>query len=615
MGVALLLVSLTLLAVLAVSVRLATRRRVPGDPVRPHVVEPFSLRDTRGRIHELADWRDARAVVLFVIGTERPTSRGFAPEMRRLAERYGPEGVSFFGLHLDPAVPADAVAQYAREHGLAFPILLDPAQDLAAGLGVRVTPAAALVDGQGHLLYSGRIDDRSGSGGKSAWGPRRGELEEAIAAVVAGSEPPTERTEASGSPLPKPAPIVGSDQTITFHKDVGPLLWRHCAGCHRPGEVGPFPLLSYRDAAKRAGFLAEVAQSRRMPPWRAVHGYGDFVDASRLSRHELATLARWAELGAPEGDPADSSGPPAFPEGWQLGPPDLVVTMSEAFEVPAGKGDDFRSFVLPLPLERDVAVAAVEFRPGNRRVVHHARFFVDPTDESRRRDAVEPGPGFYAFASDGLPYAKPGLGAWVPGQTPRLPPPDVGKIVRKGSDLVVLIHYHSSGKPETDRSSLGLYLCKTPPRREIIHLTMSSAKIDIPPGEKRHRMTLSCRLAADAHALSMIPHGHQLMREISLTATLPEGKVVPMLWIDDWDFNWQGQYHFARPVPLPKGTRLDLVAYYDNSDGNPSNPFHPPRRVKYGITSDAEMLGCHVQILADDEEAQRTFEKTLPPGL
>ena len=232
------------------------------------------------------------------------------------------------------------------------------------------------------------------------------------------------------------------DQTVTFHKDIGPLLWRHCAGCHRPGEVGPFPLLGYRDAAKRAAFLSEVAQSRRMPPRRAVHGYGDFVDASRLSRRELATLAHWAELGAPEGDPADRTDPPVFPDGWQLGPPDLVVTMPEAFAMPATTGDDFRTLRLSccFPLEHDVAVAAVEFRPGNRRIVHHARFFLDPTDESRRRDAAEPGPGFYALGSDGLPYPKPGLGAWVPGQTPRLPPPDVGKVVRKGSDLFVLIH-------------------------------------------------------------------------------------------------------------------------------------------------------------------------------
>jgi hypothetical protein len=352
-----------------------------------------------------------------------------------------------------------------------------------------------------------------------------------------------------------------------------------------------------------------------MPPWRAVHGYGDFEGSGRLTRRELATLARWAELGAPAGDPADASDPPHFPDGWQLGQPDIVVTMPEAYELAAGKGDVFRSFVLPLGLERDVAVAAVEFRPGNRRIVHHARFYTDPTDECRRRDASEPGPGYVAFEDGGAPLVKPGLGAWVPGQVPRLPPPDVGKVVRKGSDLVLLIHYHGTGKTEADRSSVGLYLCKTWPRRQLLHIPLSTEKIDIPPGERRHRMTLTYELAADAHAISIIPHGHRLLREISLTATLPGGKVVPMLWIDDWDFNWQGEYHFARPVALPKGTHLDLVAYYDNSAANPSNPFHPPRRVRYGTKSDAEMLGCHVQIVADDAESERVFEKRLPPGL
>ena len=609
------LLMLALVAVAPASVTLATRRRVPADPARPRVVEPFSLRDARGRVHTLADWRDARAVVLFLIGAEDPASRDFAPEMRRLAKHYGPQGVAFFGLQLDPAVPAEAVAQYAQEHGLAFPVLLDPAHELAAELGVRATPAATLLDGQGHVLYSGRIDDRSADAGNSRGLPRRRELEEAIAAVLARSEPPTAFTEVAGCPLPAPAPLLGSDQTITFHKDIGPLLWRHCAGCHRPGEVGPFSLLRYRDAAKRARFLSEVAASRRMPPWRAVHGYGDFEGTGRLSRRELATLARWAELGAPEGVPAERSDPPSFTEGWQLGPPDVVVMMPEAYEVPAGKEDDYRSFVIPLSLEHDVAVAAVEFRPGNRRIVHHARFYVDPTDECRRLDAAEPGPGYVAFELGGEPLVKPGLGAWVPGQIPQFPPADVGKVVRKGSDLVLLIHYHGTGKTETDRSSLGLYLCKTPPRRQLLNIPMSTKKIDIPPGQKRHRMTLSYRLAADAHALSVIPHGHQLMREISLTATLPGGKVVPMLWIDDWDFNWQGQYHFARPLALPEGTRLDLVAYYDNSADNPSNPFHPPRRVRYGTESNAEMLGCHVQVVADGDLAERVFEKKLPPGL
>ena len=371
--------------------------------------------------------------------------------------------------------------------------------------------------------------------------------------------------------------------------------------------MGPFSLLTYKDAAKRAGFLRDVTASREMPPWRAVHGYGDFHDAGRLSRRELAVLARWADDGAPEGDPADGTEPPTFPEGWQLGTPDLVATMPEPFVVPADATDIYRAFVLPLPLDRDTAVAAVEFRRGNRRVVHHARFYVDPTDECRRRDAAEAGPGFESFGGGDI--LKPGLGAWVPGLIPRMPPPDVGKVVRKGSDLILLVHYHGTGKEEVDRSSVGLFFCKTPPARRTSTISLSSIKIDIPPGESRHRIALTAYMKADAHAISVLPHGHFLMREISLRATLPGGQVVPMLWIDDWDFNWQGQYHFARPVPLPKGTRLDVVAYYDNSAENPFNPHQPPRRVKLGWASTDEMLGCHVQVIADDDESQRILDR------
>jgi hypothetical protein len=598
-------VRLTLLLVLgavaAGSIGLAQGRRVPRDPVRPRTVEPFTLRDTRGVLHTLTDWRDARAVVVFLLGAPSPATIDLAPEMVRLEERYHSQGVLFFGLHVEPSVPADDVARFAAEHGLPFPVLLDPAHELATDLRVAATPAVALLDAAGHVLCSGRIDGR---------------FDLAVAAALAGKEPPTAATEVSGNPWPEPALRFGPETTVSFHQDVASILWTHCAGCHRSGAVGPFSLLTYRDAAKRASFLSEVAASRRMPPWRAVHGYGDFEDAGRLSRRELATLARWVELGAPEGDPADGSDPPTFPAGWQLGQPDIVVTMPEAYELAGGTEDAFRSFVLPLGLKCDVAVAAVEFRPGNRRIVHHARFYVDPSDECRRLDAADPAPGYVAFEGDGEPLVKPGLGAWVPGQIPRLPPADVGKIVPRGSDLVLLIHYHGTGKTETDRSSVGLYLCKTPPRRRLLHIPLSTKKIDIPAGEDRHRMTLTYQLAADAHALSIVPHGHRLLRQISLTATLPEGgQVVPMLWIDDWDFNWQGEYHFARPVSLPKGTRLDLVAYYDNSAANPSNPFHPPRRVRYGTKSDAEMLGCHVQIVADDAASERTLEARLPPGL
>jgi peroxiredoxin len=612
---ALLVVVLVLVLVLVVvaGVGFALREAEVRDPIRPRTIEPFSLKDAHGRTHEPADWRDAKAVVLFVIGTGCPVSREYAPEMRRLARRYGPEGVSFFGVHPDPAVTAEAAARHAEEHGLSFPVLLDPAQELSGDLGVRVTPEAAVLDSQGHVLYRGRIDDRIAPGGERRPAPRRRELEEAILAVIEADVPSTARTEASGSPLPKPRPIVAEDETITYNTHVAPIVWKHCAGCHRPGEVGPFSLLTYKDAAKRAEFLRDVTASRAMPPWRAVHGYGDFHDASRLGRRELAVLARWAANGAPEGDPDDRGEPPAFPDGWQLGSPDLVVTMPESFVIPADVVDSFRAFVLPIPLDRDTAVAAVEFRPGNRRVVHHARFYVDPTGECRRRDAADATPGFASLGEGDI--FKPGLGAWVPGLIPRLPPPDVGKVIRKGSDCVLMIHYHGTGKRETDRSSLGWFFCKATPERRMTTLSLSTKRIDIPPGAKRHRLVLTAYVKADAHAVSVLPHGHSLMREIRLTATLPGGRVMPMLWIDDWDFNWQGQYHFARPVPLPEGTRLDLVASYDNSADNPSNPHHPPRRVRFGWLSTDEMLGCHVQVIADDAESQRVFERMFPLGL
>jgi len=576
----------------------------PSDPVRPKIVEPFALKDTQGRDHTLSDWRDTKAVILFVVGRDCPTPNTYGAEMRRLCERYGPSGALFLGLNPEPDASADSVARFAQDLGLTFPILLDPAHELTVDLGVRVTPAAVVLDNEGHLLYQGAFDDRS-------------DAEKAIVAAI-NNEPVSTTTQvqaqtpAQGRPLPKPGPIIAPGETISYHEHVAPILGKHCAACHRPGEVGPFSLLTYRDGAKRAAFLSQVTEERRMPPWRAMHGYGDFQAEGRLSRRELAILSRWTEQGAPEGDPALAKAPPRFPEGWQLGSPDLVVSLPEPFEVPA-TGDYYRAFVVPLPIDRDQAVATIEFRPDNHRVVHHARFYFDPTNDCRKRDAADPLPGFPTLGGSDIP--KPGLGAWVPGAIPQFPPPDVGKVVRKGSDLIVMIHYHGTGKKETDRSSLGLFFCKAPPKRSITHISLTTAKIDIAPGEKRHRIALTSKLAANAHAVSVMPHGHFLMREISLTAILPSGRVVPMLWVNDWDFNWQGQYYFARPVALPKGTRLDVVAYYDNSADNPSNPNHPPRRVRFGEASTDEMLGCHVQVIADDASDQRVFDKTLPPGL
>ncbi|HWE37261.1 MAG TPA: cytochrome c [Isosphaeraceae bacterium] len=409
-----------------------------------------------------------------------------------------------------------------------------------------------------------------------------------------------------------PVPANAAARPVTYTNDVAPILWNRCAGCHHPGEVAPFSLLSYRDAAKRADFLRDVTESRRMPPWKPKAGFGAFLDEARLSPRELDVLARWAEAGAPEGDPADLPTPPTFPDGWRLGTPDLVLTMPEPYDVSPG-ADIYRAFVLPIPLDRDRDVAAVEFRPDDRRVVHHARMYVDASADSRRRDAADPGPGFATLGGNDIP--RPGLGAWIPGVTPRMPPPGVGHVIKAGSDLILLMHYHGTGKPEADRSRVGLYFSKTPIARAMASIPLSTARIDIPPGEARHRIALRATLPADVHAYSVLPHGHFLLRTIKLWAVLPDGSVLRLLWIDDWDFNWQGQYHFREPVALPKGTTLHVVASYDNSSSNPSNPHHPPVRVRFGPASTDEMLGCHLEILPDTPEAGRTVRAKWPAGL
>lgn len=577
-------------------------------------IEDFTLRDAAGKAHSLGDWRAYKAVVLYVLGTECPVSNGYAPEMRRIAEAYRARGVGFFGVYPDPDVTAEAAAKHSAEFGLGFPSLLDPNQELTGDVGVRVTPEAVVLDPGGTILYHGRIDDRHSADGKRRDTPRTRELEDALTAALAGRTPAVAEAKAFGCPLPRPRPIVGEGEEITYAKHIAPILQRRCQSCHRPGEVGPFSLLTHRDAAKRADFLHEVVASRRMPPWRAARGFGEFLDETWLNRREIETLKQWAETGAKEGNPADLPPPVAFPkEGWDLGEPDLVLSLPEPFTIPAGGGDVYRAFVLPVPLDHDQPISAVVFRPGNRRVVHHSRVYVDETPQSRGRDAGDAPPGFPSFG--GADIQKPTIGQWLPGVIARFPPEGVGQVIKKGSDLLVLIHYHPTGKPETDQSSVGLHFRKTPPERLMTSVPMSTSKIDIPPGESHHRIALRTTLPTDVHAYSVLPHGHFLMKEIKLAATLPDGTVKRLLWIKEWDFNWQGQYHFEQPVALPKGTKLDVVAYYDNSDQNPANPSHPPRRVMFGSQSTDEMLGCHVHVIADKPGGFEAMKKKWPDSL
>lgn len=410
----------------------------------------------------------------------------------------------------------------------------------------------------------------------------------------------------------------GRAEEITFNRHVAPILWKHCAACHRPGEVAPFSLLTYKDAARRADFIREVTARREMPPWKPEPGHGDFHDVRRLDDRELDILARWAKTGAREGDPRDLPAAPVFPaEGWALGKPDLVLKMAEPFEVPANGADVYRCFVIPSTLTEDRMVSAIEFRPGNRRVVHHATFFMDQWKQARKKDEADPGPGYQVFGGLGGIIPSGDLGAWTPGMTPRFLPADVGMPLRKGADIIAQIHYNPSGKPETDQSTLGIYFNKNAAARMVLPVPLVNFNLHLPAGAERQRVAASFTLPVDVKVVGLQPHMHNLGKEMKVEAVLPDGKRQPLIWIKDWNFNWQDRYLYREAIALPRGTRLECEAFYDNSASNPLNPNRPPRAVRWGEATTDEMLLCPVYVTAErPADYLQLFLKTAAiPGL
>ncbi|MEP6962050.1 MAG: cytochrome c, partial [Acidobacteriota bacterium] len=398
----------------------------------------------------------------------------------------------------------------------------------------------------------------------------------------------------------------------TFNRDVAPILYENCATCHRPGEVAPFSLLTYQDAQKRAALIAIATEKRFMPPWKPEPNYGEFAHARRLSEVQIATLRDWAKAGAPEGD-GKAPAVPKFPEGWQGGQPDRIYKMPAAFEVPADGPDHFECFVIPTELAQDVFVGAAEFRPGNARVVHHALIMLDTTGRARELAKENGGNSYPCFGG-----ARIGAGGllfgWAPGAVPQPVEDGISRRLEKGTDVVVQIHYHPSGKVEKDQSSIGLRFSE-PPTKGVATMLMLNTGLYIPAGETDYKVRSSMTLPRDGELFAIAPHAHYLGKEMKIDAHLPDGSVVPLIWIKDWDFNWQGQYRYKDPIKLPAGTRIELNYTYDNSTANPQNPSNPPKLVKWGEQTTDEMaiafLGILLPTPADVIPFQRAIQRQM----
>jgi Flp pilus assembly protein TadD len=402
--------------------------------------------------------------------------------------------------------------------------------------------------------------------------------------------------------------------TLSFSADIAPIVFQKCASCHRPGEIGPFPLLSYADVKKRARQIVAVTGDRIMPPWSAVPGYCVFERDGSLTVAEIGMIAQWTIEGALEGDPDDLPPLPKFIDGWKYGDPDLVVQVPEPFTLVADAKDANRNFALRVPIEAMKYVKGWDFNPGNTKVVHHAFLTIDSSGWSWHLDEMDPLPGYDGTLLEG---GRNPIGfnlGWLPGCIP--PPPDENLSWRlePGTDLVLELHLVGTGKVETVQPSIALYFASRPPTAHAGIAALIAREIDIPPGEKAYVVRDEYVLPVAAKTTGIAPHAHYRGKDLQVWAELPDGSQSWLLRIKDWDFNWQNRYTYAKPFAFPQGTRLCMQLTYDNSAENPRNPTVPPERVLLGRRSQDEMGEIVINLLLDNEPdaaiLHRDFEQT-----
>ncbi|MCA9263778.1 MAG: tetratricopeptide repeat protein [Planctomycetales bacterium] len=397
-------------------------------------------------------------------------------------------------------------------------------------------------------------------------------------------------------------PQVSQQPSRTFTRDVAPIVFDHCATCHRPGASGPFPLTTYDEVRDRAEQIVEVTQSGFMPPWLPEPGPHTFADERRLAPAQQECLVDWLAAGSPEGDPSDLPPLPAWASGWHLGQPDLIVEMPVPYELAAEGRDDYRNFVIPIPVESAHYVRAIEFRPQDARLVHHAFCMVNRDGESRRADEQDAKPGFDGMEAFGAESPDGHFISWQPGKVPSFAPEGTAWLLTPGTDLVLQLHMQTTGKPEQVSAQVGVYFTDSPPTRYPLKVVLRRTDIDIPAGDANHAIEDSFTLPVDVELMAVIPHAHYLGKTLEAIAIYPDGREEPLLRIPQWDFNWQGDYRYDPPVMLPRGTRLVQRFVYDNSESNVRNPHVPPERVRYGLQSTDEMGELWLQLMPRSDQ-------------
>lgn len=544
---------------------------IAQDVAAPKVgdsVTKLRFKDIRYLPRSIDDLGEKQAYVFVFTNTTCPLVQKYWPKLKRLDEQYRDKGVQFVSINVGADDEIQEMAQQAIDFGVEFPLVKDTDGSCVKALGVQRTPEVAVLDRERQLVYRGRIDDQIRLGGTRPV-VQHDDLAEVLEAILAGHEPKATETPVDGCliTLSTPPEVKTS---VTFHEHIAPLLQKHCQECHHPGGGAPFSLVTLEEVASQAEMIREVVLDRRMPPWYG-HRRHAFVNERGLSPTERAQLAAWVQAKMPAGDPAKAPPPRKFADSkWEIGEPDLKTTALETHDLPAEGFVDYRYSILPYVFLQETWISAAEILPSNPAVVHHCNM---------------------AFVTLGKSFSDGNfITGRVPGGTAMTLDDGVAVRIPAGSVIALQIHYTTTGKPEKNRMSVGFRYPRGVVHKELHHLQVTTSRFEIPPGAAAHPVFASRTLPCEALGVGMFSHMHLRGKDMTFIAHPPAGEDETLLSIPNYHYGWQQNYRWQPGTKrFPKGTKIEVIAHYDNSQFNPFNP-DATATVKHGPQTVEEMM-------------------------
>ena len=637
--------SRTLLLIVPLCASLASNT-LAKEELAPQIgkrVDEFSLQDFRGKSHSLSELKDAKLVVVAFLGVECPLSKLYGPRLAELAKQYESKGVAFIGVDSNRQDAVTEMAQYAKVHGVDFPLLKDLNNTLADTLGAARNPQVFVLDKERAVRYAGRVDDQYGFQTGSGYAKpktNRSDLVSAIDELLDGKTVSQPTTEAIGCLIGRVRKAEGNSD-VTYSNQIARIFQKHCVECHRPGQIGPFALEKYDEAVGWAEMVEEVVRDGRMPPWHADPKFGHFKNNSSLSDQEKELISKWVAAGAPEGNSKDLPEPQQYAGSWMMpGGPDAVFYMQEEpVDVPAEGTVDYRYYSADTGFTEDKWVKVAECMPGNRAVVHHMIVFLAPPGSerflgaaaaARRRagggEAATEG-GDRAAGQQSAASGRRGGGGggegggqasfgqlcgFAPGARPYVLPPGMAKLIPAGWKLIFQMHYTPNGSPQKDRSAVGIkFADPSEVKYRVATANATNAMFEIPANDPAYKVESTREYKKDVLLLSMFPHMHLRGKDFHYEVLYPDGTKETLLNVPRYDFNWQTSFVLAEPKKLPEGTTMHCTAHFDNSENNPANP-DSSKPVRWGDQTWEEMMIGWFDIAVPKDW---DIKDVLPPSL